>query len=137
MPLSSSLQTAHYRALAALWTIGIMLAVTIPTGGVPDVHSPLGFDKVVHAILFLGFGLLWLRGLCPPEQVATSIVPSERSLFLLGVGVVFAMSTEIYQYVLPLERLADPYDAVADLVGLFVAFVGYHVYAHRSRAPRG
>lgn len=122
--------------LAGLWTVGILLAVTIPTGSIPEVHSPFGLDKVVHAVLFAGFGLLWLRGLCPPARIRGSSHMSKRGVLLLVGGIFFALGTEVYQHFAPIERTADPYDAVADLIGFLVAFGGYQLYIRMSeRSP--
>lgn len=132
----SSLRTVHYRLLAGLWTIGILLTIAIPTGSIPEVQSAFGLDKLVHAVLFSGFGLLWLRGLCPPDRIQQSPGVSGRSLLVLGAGVVFAGVTELYQHIAPIERVADSYDVAADLLGLTLAFAGYYLYAHwNERSP--
>lgn len=135
MRLLSSLQTVHYRLLAALWTAGIVLAMSIPTGNFSRIQPELGVDKVVHVILFAGFGLLWLRGLCPPGEDGLSRCFRRRGGLFFVAGVLFAAGTEVYQYLLPIRRMADPYDVTADLVGFVLAFVGYYVY-HVRRANR-
>jgi hypothetical protein len=33
-------------------------------------------------------------------------------------GLLFAVGTEVYQHLLPVQRMADPYDVTADLLGL-------------------
>lgn len=127
--------TSHYRLLAALWTAGIVLAMSLPTGRLGTIDPTLGIDKLVHVILFAGFGGLWLRGLCPPdEQGLRSRFRRRGSLFFVA-GVLFAAGTEVYQYLIPVRRLADPYDVTADLVGFGLAFVGYYFY-HVRRASR-
>lgn len=132
----SRLRTVHYQVLAGLWTVGILLALTIPTGSIPEVHSPFGLDKVVHFVLFAGFGLLWLRGLCPPARIRGSSHMSRRGVLLLVGGVLFAMGTELYQHFAPIGRMADPYDAAADLLGFLVAFAGYQLYIRMGeRSP--
>lgn len=129
-----SLRTVHYRLLAVLWTVGILVALTLPTGSMPDTQAT-GVDKLVHAGLFAGFGLLWLRGLCPPGADGLRACFRLRGgLFFVG-GVLFAIGTEVYQYLLPLQRVGDPYDVTADLLGFVVAFVGYYVY-HVRRVDR-
>ena len=129
------MNTFHYRLLAVLWTAGIVLAMSIPTGGLGDIEPALGADKLVHAILFAGFGGLWLRVLCPPESERMGACFRRRGGALFVIGVLFAAGTEVYQYLLPIQRLADPYDVTADLVGFGLAFVGYYVYFVR-RADR-
>ena len=127
--------TAHYRLLAVLWTAGIILAMGIPTGDFARVKPELGIDKVVHVILFAGFGALWLRALCPPDEGGLSACLRRRGGLFFIVGVLFAAGTEVYQYLIPVQRMADPYDVTADLVGFVIAFVGYYVY-HVRRTNR-
>lgn len=132
MRAPSAPRTVHYRLLAVFWTIGILLVVTIPTGTVPEVDSALGLDKIVHAVLFGGFGILWLRGLCPPGEEGLSSGVAWRAPVVLAVGILFALATEVYQHVAPIERVGSTYDAAADLVGLLVAFGGYYTYHQHS-----
>lgn len=134
MYLFSSLRTAHYRLLAALWTVGILVALTLPAGSMPDTQTT-GMDKLVHGVLFAGFGVLWLRGLCPPDTEHLSTYFRWRGGLFFVAGILFAVGTELYQQLLPLERVADPYDVTADLLGFVVAFVAYYVY-HVRRTDR-
>lgn len=128
MRILSSIRTAHYRLLAAFWTVGILFAMTVPARDLPSTQSFLGFDKIVHALLFAGFGGLWLRGLCPPNSERMFACYRRRGGIFFAVGVLFAGATEVYQHLLPIQRLADPYDVTADLVGFTAAFLGYYVY---------
>lgn len=124
----SALRTLHYRLLAVVWTIGVILAVTIPTGDLPGVKPGLGLDKIVHAALFAGFGVLWLRGVCPPTKNGLSSCFPWRGVLLFSAGILFAAGTEVYQHLASIARRGGPYDAAADLFGLLVAFGGYYVY---------
>ena len=127
--------TARYRLLAMLWTAGILLALSIPTGDFARVRPEFGVDKIVHAVLFAGFGLLWLRGLCPPGDDELPKCFRRRGGLFFVAGVLFAAGTEVYQYLIPVERMPDPYDVTADLIGFVIAFAGYYVY-HVRRADR-
>ena len=135
MRLFALMKTAHYRLLAAFWTAGIILAISVPTGDFGGVDPELGVDKIIHVALFAGFGLLWLRGLCPPDEARLATCFRRRGGLFFVAGALFAAGTEVYQHLLPVQRMADPYDATADLVGLTVVFVGYYVY-HVRRADR-
>lgn len=128
MRLLPSLKTGHYRFLAVLWTAGILLAITLPTGRFPDAKPGLGVDKVAHVVLFAGFGLLWLRSLCPPRKRGLPPSFPGRGLLLFLIGILFAVGTEVLQHVAPIERAGGPYDAMADVLGLLLAFAGYYVY---------
>ncbi len=122
------LTTAHYRLLAVLWTVGILLALSIPTGNFARVQPEFGIDKIVHAVLFAGFGGLWLRSLCPPGTKELARCFRWRGGLFFVAGVVFAVGTEVYQQLLPVRRVADPYDVTADLAGFILAFAGYYAY---------
>lgn len=122
------MKTSYYRLIAALWTIGIVLAMTIPTGRLASVQPEVSVDKLAHIILFAGFGGLWLRGLCPPDGEELPSCFRRRGGLFFVAGVLFAVGTEMYQHFLPIRRMADPYDVTADLVGFVAAFVGYYLY---------
>lgn len=133
MNLLSSLKTIHYRAAALLWTIGIVVACLIPASTLSSVQPTVGLDKLVHVVLFAGFGGLWMRALCPPEVAAERTVLWRWTVgvFVIGVGV--AVGTEVLQQVAPIRRMGDPYDVLANLLGLSLAAGGYG-YAVRSEA---
>mgnify|MGYP006422377989 CR=1 FL=1 len=113
----------HTLALAVLWTLGILVALSFPTPDLPDASASLDLDKAAHAVLFAGLGVLWMRALQPsgdtPRHAWT------RAAGLLGAGLAFAALTEVYQAHLLTGRTGDPYDAVADGLGLLAAVVAY------------
>jgi VanZ family protein len=90
----------------------IVIAVLIPGSNIPDVDI-LGIDKLVHFIMFVCWTVAvrydfnqkvfryWLAFLC---------------------GVFFSLATEIVQ-ILVEGRTFDPYDVVADLVGIIVGLM--------------
>ena len=137
MRFFASLTTTHYRLLAGIWTVGILVALGLPTGRFSHVQPDFGVDKAVHAVLFAGFGVLWLRGLCPPGTRNLPRCFRWRGGLFFVAGLLFAAGTEAYQYVLPVRRMADPYDVTADLAGFVFAFVGYYAYHVRParKAP--
>ena len=95
------------RRLAILWTVAIVVACLVPGQGLPSVHV-VSFDKLIHVVLFVGFGLLWTRA-APHLQTR-----------ILVAGVVLGIATEVAQGLLPVNRSADVFDAVADAVGLVI-----------------
>jgi len=130
------LSTTHYRWLAGLWTVAILVGFSLPAASLSPVSAALSFDKVIHFGLFAVFGGLWMRGLCPPDEEAGWGQFRRRGLQLLGGGVLFAGGSEVYQHLMPIRRMADPYDALADVAGLLVGLLFYATYMARVRARR-
>jgi len=130
-----SLTTAQYRWAAALWTGALLVAFSIPAANIPTVDPALRLDKVTHVVLFFGFGMLWMRALCPPTS-SSGQLRRRGGLLVLGGGA-FAGLTEVYQHLMPIHRFGDPYDATANLIGLVAAVVAYYIHrTHQSaRAP--
>lgn len=130
MPFFPFLSTRHYRWLAALWTVGIVAACSIPAASLTPLGPALSADKVIHFGLFVVFGVLWMRALGPSPKEETAL--RRRALWVLGGGLLLAVGTEVYQHVLPLQRLGDPYDALANGAGLLVSVAGYHLLVRRE-----
>jgi VanZ family protein len=135
MRLSLPLSTAHYRLLAGVWTAGMVVALGLPAESLGAAPPEVGADKIAHIVLFAGFGALWLRGLCPPAACDPARCFRWRGGLFFVAGALFAVGTEVYQHLLPVQRIADPYDATADLVGFVLAFVGYYAYHVRPARP--
>lgn len=126
MAILPPLSTRHYWWLAFLWTVGIVGACSIPAATLRPIGPALSFDKAIHFGLFAGFGFLWMRVLCPPSQAPASLWRQGFRLVLWGG--LFAVGTEVYQYLLPLQRMGDPYDALANGCGLLVSVLAYALY---------
>lgn len=107
-------------ALALGWSLVILVACSVPGNEIPDA-ALLSFDKVGHVLLFLGFGWLWMRAV--PDRLGVVVI----------AGAVYAIGTEVWQAMLPLNRSGDPYDAIADGVGLGLG-VAFGAWANRRRA---
>lgn len=124
------LSTRHYRWLAVLWTVGIVAACSIPAASLTPLGPALSADKTIHFGLFAVFGALWMRALDPPRE-GTAL--RQQALWVLGGGLFLAVGTEVYQHVLPLQRLGDPYDALANGAGLLVSVAGYRLLVRREQ----
>ncbi|WP_179862256.1 VanZ family protein [Longibacter salinarum] len=130
--LLRSLDTRHYLILAALWTAGIIVALTIPAPGLPKVDPSLTLDKFAHVILFGGLAIFWMRALRPDEPRVPWTIPWRRVRNLFLGGLLFAVGSEFYQLIIPFKRSADPYDALADVVGLVLGLGTYLLYRSRT-----
>jgi hypothetical protein len=95
------------RWLAIGWSIIIFIGLSIPSSGLPDLSNR---DKIIHALIFVGFAYLWRRaGL------------TERQTLIWGS--VYAVVSEIYQALMPIGRSGDWQDTAADMVGVLVGLL--------------
>jgi VanZ family protein len=96
---------------AVLWTLAILVAVTVPAAAVPTGPPDIGIDKVAHLVMFMGFGLLWMRALAP--------WPRRRQLVVISsVGLALAVGSELVQHTVLATRQGSLYDGVANVLGL-------------------
>ena len=107
---------------ALLWMLAVVAACTVPGSSLPST-SLLEYDKLIHFLIFVPFGWLWMAALRMPVQ--------RRTWLVLGGGALFAVLTELYQSLLPFQRHPDPYDALADTLG---ACAGVLFYRLRPRS---
>lgn len=126
------LSEQDYRGPALLWIIGILVAMSIPVPNVGTVDPSLGLDKFIHAFLFAGLGVLSVRALRSRYGDTPGRTLGRRVAVTMVGGVIFAAATEVYQHVLLPGRSGDPYDFIADVVGLVAAMVVY-VLVRRTR----
>lgn len=112
------------RALAIFWTLAILAGCSIPGRDLPSVGVP-SFDKLVHVLMFAGFGVLWLRALSGAVR--------RRAAWVVGTGAAYAVLTEFYQGLLPFERSPDPMDALANLIGLGLGVAGWLFWRRRHQ----
>ncbi len=97
------------RTTAAVWTLAILAACSVPGEYIPNVPV-LSPDKIVHVLLFLVLGVLWGRA-----------YPHRLVMVFLG-GIAFGVFIEVWQQALPIGRMAEAADVAADFVGLCIAF---------------
>ena len=108
--LITYLSSHHWPAI--VWTLLIVMACTWPGKSLPDAPV-LGFDKIVHAGMFIGWATLWLL-----------LFPKNRLLLVL-LGIAFGIFLEFYQQWLPFERTFDWWDAAADGLGVLLGLGFY------------
>lgn len=101
-------------SVALFWMLIVLTALSIPGSTLPQVNFDLA-DKVAHAACFFVLGLLWMRALTGAGL--------RRAVITLTIGVLFGVASEVYQGLMPINRLFDPLDAVADAVGVLLAVV--------------
>lgn len=103
---------SKYQWPALLWSALIVLACSWPGKDLPE--SPVvGFDKIVHIGMFVGWTILWL--LYAPRKI----------LLILPLGMAFGVFLEFYQQWLPFDRTFDWWDAAADALGVLLGYIGW------------
>ena len=105
--MNASVSDLVDRTLALAWTLAILVGCSLPGNAIPS-SDWLSFDKVLHLTAFVGFGWLWLRAF------------PRAGLTILLSGLLFAVGTEVYQHLMPIGRFFDPFDALADVLGLLL-----------------
>lgn len=130
----SFLSTAQYRWLAILWTAGILAALSLPPSSLSSVEPGLSYDKALHFVLFGVFGGLWMRALCPPEGADLGRRLRRHAVRSMTFGGLFAVMSEVYQWLLPTGRMAESYDVLADAVGLTAGILAYVLYVSYWRS---
>lgn len=110
------------KALSIGWALVILALCSVPGSSVPDV-ALLSFDKVGHFGMFFIASWLWLRAW--PEH------PKR----VVAVGLAFSVGTELFQGLMPfLGRSADPFDVVADVLGLLLGLALWRWWHRRPAA---
>lgn len=95
--------------IAITWTLLILLACSWPGKDIPQAPV-VGFDKLVHAGLLVGWTVLWL------------LVYPAKSKTIILLGVTYGLGLEFYQQILPFDRTFDWWDALADSVGVLLGY---------------
>ena len=109
------------KALSIGWALLILALCSIPGASVPDL-TLFTFDKLGHFGMFFIGALLWLRAW------------PERPGWVFAAGIAFSVGTELYQGLVPfLGRSADPFDVLADVLGL-TAGLGVALWLRRRRS---
>lgn len=103
--------------VATAWTLAILVACIIPSSGLPS-PGVSGLDKLVHVVVFTGFGALWVWALGP-----------RRTGIVVAAGLAYAVFTELLQMWLPWERSLEFGDMLADGLGVLLGVAA----ARRSR----
>lgn len=102
------------RLLAPLWTLLIIIGLTLPGSQLPE-SSLLEYDKLIHGVLFFVLTILWLA--------AVSKAQWGPAVTVFSLILAFSVFSELYQEWLPFGRHADYLDSVADAFGAFLGLL--------------
>lgn len=106
-------------SLAILWTLIIIVGVSMPGKELPKVNLFDHFDKVVHFSFFFGFFILWKMVFAPFEK-------SSRIIILIAI--LFGFAIEYYQLNFVVGRSFDVWDGIWDSLGAIAGFFCYRYY---------
>lgn len=90
---------------AVFWTVILIVGISLP-GRTAHELTLFAPDKVLHFGGFLILAILWLR------------VYPVLVFRVIAFGALFAVLTEVYQQLMPINRSADMFDALADFAGI-------------------
>ena len=118
-------------AISKTWLITISIITFIacnslfftPGKDLPEVGNWFGefsFDKLLHTILFFGMSFLFLA---IPVVFYNKAITAKWLVFITTIFIVWAVATEIIQYFLIEGRSGSGMDALADIVGIILAFI--------------
>ena len=97
----------------------------------PGVKIPTIFDgyddKVVHAVEYGIFGILWYRAY---RLAAGRTIAAYAGFLAIASAFLFGMTDEFHQYFVPL-READEWDVVADTIGAALGVIIWQKYLCR------
>lgn len=103
----------HPRAWLALWWLAVVVVFVVCLLPAPDLPlTPPGGDKVEH---FLAYFLL--------AASAVQLYQGRRALWRVAIGLVLlGIVIELAQAAFTTTRAMDPWDAVADTLGVIAGF---------------
>lgn len=111
-----------------------MAAIFVASGmAVPDGPAGLLPDKLVHAVIYGGLGLLTLRALTGRLRAP---VRWTRAVWAVAIASAYGVTDEMHQAFVP-SRDADVLDVFADVAGASVAVAVAVWWGRRAAPPRG
>lgn len=102
-----------------LWSIFILIISSIPSDKIPTIQI-LGYDKVIHIIMFFVLGFLIYRAI----YFGKSRIYGGNKIALITILIVcfYGAFDELYQGLIP-GRTTDFFDFIADLIGGFLSVI--------------
>lgn len=101
--------------LFAIWTIMVLVLTMTPSESLPKAQI-FSYDKIGHFGMIGGWtGLLGLIVFYYKKNYNAQLLP------IFFTGVLFGITIEIFQLLLPINRLFSWYDIIANSLGALVA----------------
>ncbi len=117
------LSPTQSRWLAWGWALFVLAIMSIPGNRIPTVPE-INLDKLVHLTVFGLLFLLFAKAGYRPWLVALCCIA-------------FGIATEVWQHYVAIGRFGDTYDAIADTLGVLLAWAGWEWLQRRvARQPQ-
>ena len=114
------LKSKFLRILAIGYSLFVTVIMLVPVTKGPKVSIPF-FDKIVHALLYSLFVIIWLLYLRSLGKESKSIyVLVSLALFIYGIVI------EVLQGSYIATRTHDNWDIVANATGIFIGMVVFY-----------
>jgi VanZ family protein len=112
---------------AIAWSGFILLCCGLPGSDFPDMSKwrIFSFDKFIHALLFLFLVFFSISGL--KKQYAYKILKYNAIKVSMAWAVLLGIGSEILQGYVFIERSADLYDVLANMVGAVLGLVVFYL----------
>ena len=110
----------------------ILLLTGLPGSCLPHVKPIVGFDKVVHVLMYAGFTFAALWGYRQPFQERGKAYRRKSLWLVLTIGIVYGALTEIMQETLVPGRTGSVYDWIADIIGSVLGVATFFFYQQRG-----
>jgi hypothetical protein len=114
-----------------LWALIVLGLCTIPGKDLPAYNwfDIVSLDKWVHAFMFAVQYLLLIRAFS--EQYIFNLFRSSTNWVSVFIAIFYGGLTEIYQHLFLVDRVADIYDFIANVIGVLIGIWIYKRYGSR------
>ena len=125
MTVKVGTKTAVRYGPVILWALLILTVSSIPNLSAPGTQFRF-IDKIAHIIEYGIFGYLLTSAWIPPAKMYSR----KRIVIVVTIGILYGILDEIYQSCIP-GRESDPFDVLADAIGVCAAIVLWIVLSRK------
>jgi len=104
-----------------VWALLILLIIAVPGAYIPKPHGIweiISPDKIIHLAMFTPLSYLSSWGVYKESGHWNLSI-----IFAVVFGISYAIGTELLQYFVISGRNGNIYDAIADIVGVFIGII--------------
>lgn len=107
----------------------ILFGCLLPGSNLPE-SSVKNLDKIIHISLFFLFSFSAIVGFIKQSQFPK--LHFDALKYVIGIGLVLTIGTEVIQHFLIPRRSFDVFDIVADVVGIVIA-TGFFLFVRGDK----